>query len=233
MPACLSFRLTITVVVVVLLSSCGKPSGSEVQNIDFETANFAQLKNHCSGCSGEDKTTPKIISGFAYEGQYSARYQVSHRRSESSSYRFSKEKDTEVTLYVYMPSEHFGPKDEATVTQVIPWQRGCFEKGMFHLRVENGYWAYYFRLGKVRRDKKTAIPVKYNSWTKIRIRGNFSPANGYIEFFIGDQSGVTVAMDEPTFPDCPLGPYLKFGLYAGANSENVIFVDSVSIVQQK
>ena len=231
MFADISFRLT-GLLLAAFLSGCSKPPSLLMQTIDFETADFSQLKNPCSGCDKKDKKTPKIISGFAYEGQHSARYQVNHKRSESSTYRFFTEKDTEITLYIYIPADHFGPEDKATVTQIIPWQRNCFEKGMFHLRVEKGYWAYYFRLGGVRRDKRTSIPVKYNAWNKVRIRGKFSSIDGYVQFFVGNNSRVDVALGEPTFPDCPLGPYLKFGLYAGADTENVIFVDSVSIKQK-
>lgn len=204
---------------------------------DFEKKHFSlNFNSLCGGCLHDGKDKIKISNVNVREGKHSLSIQLHKGRTELATKRFPTAKDLIIKWSLFVPAD-FDTSSSATVTQFIGWQAPCFNGGNFHIRIEAGRWSVWMRnLGESTRDIVLNKLVEKGQWTDLIVNAKFTKGKGYFELTIKDTDSVQqfpLITDGQSFIDCPLGPYIKFGLYGNNAEGNKIYLDRVSVEEIK
>jgi|GEM_PF-5482489 len=203
-----------------------------ILSIDFESKDFSQWRNACGKCffslgNGQYiERDPKGVNGFS--GVYSG----GKKRNESASSFLPLDTDLKIEFSLLF-DENFDVESKGTVAQVIGWQKGCFEGGMFHLRYEKGRWGYWMRNLDAGHDYISDIKIPKGEWIDVVVDAKFSSKKDGYFFTEIKQGDKTIKYDiienSATFKNCPRGPYIKAGLYGDYKERDLLYVDNVRV----
>lgn len=196
----------------------------ETTKIDFSKPNSV-LKTLCSNCSEGEK----IVSFNKVDSSITIKHEKP--RTEVATYRIHKNRDIEISWE--MKLRDLKSDADATVMQVIGWQKECFTGGNYHLRVNRGNWEIWVRnIDGNSRDLILPKVVKENVWIKFKINTKLSPNEGYFKLYINDEDSSfdkSIIKNSRTYIDCKLGPYLKWGAYGKEETHMSVSVKNAYI----
>lgn len=204
---------------------------------NFENELFpANFNSICGGCSHDGVNSVSLTNKEVRDGKNSLTITQHKGRTELATRRFPTNKDLIIKWSLFVPVD-FDKHYSATVAQFIGWQPPCFNGGNFHIRIEDGHWSVWMRnLGETTRDILLNKLVGKGQWTDLIVKAKFTKEKGYFELAIKDTDSFqqfTLINRGQSFIDCPLGPYIKFGLYGQDGEGNKIKLDRVSVEEIK
>lgn len=155
-----------------------------------------------------------------------------YSRSEIATARLDKERDLVLSWDLRIDSR-LDTMTEATISQIIGWQKSCHEFGNYHVRFDHGDLKLWVRhVGNKRVAKKIYEKIPKGEWFNIKVSSKFSAQSGYFYITVTtkNQSKTTkIYENEPTYIDCPNGPYMKFGYYGAPPTNSTLDLKNLSV----
>lgn len=206
--------------------------GQLIHTIDYETGDFSEWRT-CSECSFGG-SNPRIVSSPVRRGNKAARFESTDHRTEAASERFlDRETDLWVGWSVYVEKFADSP-GRADVTQFHGYQPECNSNDpKIHVDIKRLKWGitinYYEGGTKITVDKSGLKAVQKGKWTDMVANFKLTETNsGYFNFWIDGEK--VLAYKGKTSGNCPLGHYLKAGVY-NCPSGAVVYNDAFTIMK--
>ncbi len=206
--------------------------GQLIHTIDYETGDFSEWRT-CSECSFGG-SNPRIVSSPVRRGDKAARFESTDHRTEAASERLlDRETDLWVGWSVYVAKFADSP-GRADITQFHGYQPECKNNDpKIHVDIKKLKWGitinYYEGGSKITVDKSGLKAVEKGKWTDLVANFTLTETkNGYFNFWIDGKQ--VLAYTGKTSGDCPLGHYLKAGVYNCPNGA-VVYNDAFTIMK--